>query len=540
MKLTLDQALQKGVEAHKAGKVQEADQYYTAILKAQPKHPDANHNMGVLAVAVGKVQAALPFFKTALEANPNITQYWLSYIDTLIKLDRMADAKAVFDQAKSKGAKGDGFDQIEKKLQSIRTNDKILSADEKVLKDQLKSVFSLYNSGKFQQTLEEINQLKQQHPNSATLYNICGATNRRLGRLDESIEAYKESIKINPNYSEVFYNLGNTLKEQGKLDKAIEAYKKAVAIKPDFADCYNNLGLGLEEIGEMQKAMKAFSTAIALNPNYAQAHCNLGNILRHTGAFEKAIAAYKRAISLKTDYFEAYNNLGNSLVDRGQLKEGMKAYKQALAIKPDTAEVFNNMATIFSRQGRMEKAKECYIKALEIEPNYVEVYWNISATSKDIYEAKSWLDQCLQLNPDYEKARLTLPALRYYLGERKDFNRIVRSSDREHPYIRSFDWVFGLPNLPELHFNRWALFDQMVEHSKKDRPFYEFGVWRGEAFKYLIKTFKKGYGFDTFEGIPEDWHVVQSGTYTSDGNIPQIKVESSLLVSLRIPYQGFL
>ena len=38
MELTLDQALQKGVEAHKAGKVQEADQYYTAILKAQPKH----------------------------------------------------------------------------------------------------------------------------------------------------------------------------------------------------------------------------------------------------------------------------------------------------------------------------------------------------------------------------------------------------------------------------------------------------------------------------------------------------------------------
>ena len=78
MELTLDQALQKGVEAHKAGKVQEADQYYTAILKANPKHPDANHNMGVLAVGVGKVQEALPFFKTALEANPSIAQFWLS------------------------------------------------------------------------------------------------------------------------------------------------------------------------------------------------------------------------------------------------------------------------------------------------------------------------------------------------------------------------------------------------------------------------------------------------------------------------------
>ena len=105
MELTLDQALQKGIEAHKAGKVQEADRYYTAILKANPKHPDANHNMGVLAVGVGKVEQALPFFKTALEINPNIEQFWLSYIDALIKLDRIADAKAVFDQAKSKGLK---------------------------------------------------------------------------------------------------------------------------------------------------------------------------------------------------------------------------------------------------------------------------------------------------------------------------------------------------------------------------------------------------------------------------------------------------
>ena len=97
MELTLEQALQKGVEAHKAGKVQEADQYYTAILQAQPKHPDANHNMGVLAVGVGKVDQALPFFKTALEANPSIEQFWLSYIDALIKLEQLADAKAVLD-----------------------------------------------------------------------------------------------------------------------------------------------------------------------------------------------------------------------------------------------------------------------------------------------------------------------------------------------------------------------------------------------------------------------------------------------------------
>ena len=146
MELTLDQALQKGIEAHKAGKVQEADRYYTAILKANPKHSDANHNMGVLAVGVGKVEEALPFFRTALEVNSSIAQYWLSYIDALIKLDRMADAKAVFDQAKSSGAQGDGFDQIEKKLDE--PNGVPIGQKSKVQdppQDQLQSLINLYS-----------------------------------------------------------------------------------------------------------------------------------------------------------------------------------------------------------------------------------------------------------------------------------------------------------------------------------------------------------------------------------------------------------
>ena len=108
MELTVDQALQRGIEAHQAGQAQEADRLYTAILKAHPKHSDANHNMGVLAVGVGKVQEALPFFKTALEVNPSIAQYWLSYVDALIRLGHLEDARTVLEQARDSDADGAG------------------------------------------------------------------------------------------------------------------------------------------------------------------------------------------------------------------------------------------------------------------------------------------------------------------------------------------------------------------------------------------------------------------------------------------------
>ena len=92
MKLTIEQVLQQGVTAHKKGKLQEAERFYQAILQSQPSHPDANHNLGVLAVSVNKIESALPLFKTALDANPNIEQFWLSYIDALMKKNQLEDA----------------------------------------------------------------------------------------------------------------------------------------------------------------------------------------------------------------------------------------------------------------------------------------------------------------------------------------------------------------------------------------------------------------------------------------------------------------
>ena len=53
MELTIDQALQQGVASHKEGKLQDAERLYRAILQSQPNHPDANHNLDMLAAAIG-------------------------------------------------------------------------------------------------------------------------------------------------------------------------------------------------------------------------------------------------------------------------------------------------------------------------------------------------------------------------------------------------------------------------------------------------------------------------------------------------------
>jgi len=54
MGLTLDETLQAGIAAHQAGRLQEADRRYAALLKTKPDHPYANNNMGVLRASTGR------------------------------------------------------------------------------------------------------------------------------------------------------------------------------------------------------------------------------------------------------------------------------------------------------------------------------------------------------------------------------------------------------------------------------------------------------------------------------------------------------
>ena len=134
MELTIEQALQQGVAAHKEGKLQDAERLYRAILQSQPAHPDANHNLGVLAVSVNKAEAALPLFKTALEANPKIEQFWLSYIDALIKEKQFENAKQVFEQAKIQGVAEEKLNILEAQLTpTVQVNEPKLAAQNKSL-----------------------------------------------------------------------------------------------------------------------------------------------------------------------------------------------------------------------------------------------------------------------------------------------------------------------------------------------------------------------------------------------------------------------
>jgi len=458
-KLTINQALLQGFEAHKVGRLQEAYRIYATILKVQPNHPDANHNTGVLTVAFGKIELALPFFKNALEANPNTAQFWHSYIDALIKVKRLKDAKALLDQAKSNGAKGDGFDQLEQRLiyankKQAKTNktsfgkhggqpniQDTLNLDhasrlakkrlssvpvEKTSKvqdppqNQLQLLTSLYSQGQNQEALEQTKAVLQHFPYSSILHNICGAIYVELGQLEASVKAYNKAISIMPDYADAYYNMGIALKAQGKQDESIEAYRKALAIKPDYADACNNLGNTLNEQGKFDEAITFYKRALAIKPDYAETYFNMGRALKDQGKLEEAIKANNKALAIKPDYAEAYYTMGIALKAQGKQDESIEAYRKALAIKPDYADACNNLGNTLNEQGKFDEAITFYKRALAIKPDYAETYFNMGRALKDqgkLEEAIKANNKAIAIKPYYAEAHYNNSVIYNLKGE---------------------------------------------------------------------------------------------------------------------------
>ena len=287
MELTIEQALQQGIAAHKEGNLQDAERLYRAILQSQPLHADANHNLGVLAVSVDKADAALPLFKTALEANPKIEQFWLSYIDAFIKEKQFDNASQVLEQAKKQGVAGEKLNALKTQLiLTIQVNEPKLFAQKESLtlsekrkklaenkkkkgeiqnlkgispsETDLNNLLQYYQAGRYGDAEKLAASITQEFPKHQFGWKVLGAVLKQTGRVRESLVPNQKAAALSPQDSEAHSNLGNTLKELGRLDEAEASYTQAIVLKPGFAEANFNKSIAHLLLSDFEAGWPAY------------------------------------------------------------------------------------------------------------------------------------------------------------------------------------------------------------------------------------------------------------------------------------------
>ena len=460
MNLLIEDALKMGIEAHKTGQIEQASIFYKKVLQLQPEHPDANHNLGVVACETGKTVDALPLFITALEGDASVGYYWLSYIQALIKLGMAEDAQIVLNQAKKIGAKGEEFDKCEMIISELKNsmNQNIegsikstinilnhLDLDQALRLAQKNAAECLFDEAKkicedilvkFPQNRKAKDLLQtfvSKNTNTASqLQMLCLEPPQdflekvnHLRAQGKLLEAQFEAARLFekfPSSASVYNIQGIVNSDLGRFDASINCFRNAIERAPDYADAHYNLGKVLQDRSDIDGAIKCYKQAIKYRPGYASAYYNMGITLSENGDLDGAINSYKMAVGYEPEKFEHNYTLGLALLQTEDFKNAISAINQAIKIRPNHAAPHYYLGCALKLSGDIEEAMSSYQQTVILKPEYHEAYCkmgNILAAKGDFEEANKCYSQAIELKPDYAEAHNDLAIMLRETGKQE-------------------------------------------------------------------------------------------------------------------------
>lgn len=305
--------LHMAMQAHQLGELTQAELGYRDILSSDAMHPDAHHNLGILALQTAQLVQALHHLEMALLCNSEQKQFTISYLNLLLHANETAAAQ---DWLLCSCLQASHLGDIANFSASLQTKKTAGHAPYFTLAE----FYPLGDTDKVA-------------PISTSLYQeLLG---KRINYLHQArhfaeLEALcRFALARNQDLEDAWIALGAALFEQNK--PALETCQQAVLHFPNNSAAHGNLGAAQTRAGLSSDAILSTQRAIDLNPHHAQAHYNLANCLKAEARHEEAIHHYRLALASRDDLYSAHHNLGLSLKAIGQFEEARQALRAALA-----------------------------------------------------------------------------------------------------------------------------------------------------------------------------------------------------------------
>ncbi len=395
--------------------MQDAESLYRAILRIEPNHPDANHNLGVLAVQTRQPAAALFHFKAALDANPAVWQYWLSYAGTLLDTGRAREALNIIENAMRRGLRTPMVKDLRKRAKSSVQSDGA---------NEIAQLKALFNAGHYLELEKRAWELVERRPDSGLAWKALAMGLKAQGK--DASSALEKAAGLLPGDAEAQFNHAIALRERGQLDASVASYRRALEIEPDHADAHGHLGDVLTKLGRLDAAVASYRRALEIKPHYAEVLNNLGNALKELGQLDAAVASYRRALEIKPHYAEVLSNLGNALRNQGRTAEAETCWRKALDIKPDITEAMISIAALLIDEGKFPEAEELMRRAVATEPGNAQAWAGIVRCRKMTRNDDAWLAAALRLagsNLSPRQEHFLRFAIGKYYDDVKDFEQ---------------------------------------------------------------------------------------------------------------------
>ena len=337
-----DERVQLAIQLHKRGRLKEAGENYRSLLDINAAHPDLNHNLGLIQRISGKKEHARRRFAKAVLTNPQNTQYWRSYLTSLIDSQKTGEARRALNFARSLGLKLSEVDVLIADIISLRAQEMI-------------------NGNSFDSTLRLHRKSILLRPDNMRFYARLSSAEGDQGDQIASITNLKRANVLNPANAVLHYNLGHMALATSMKPAALTHFFKAAILNPATPEIYNNLGLVAKGVVNKLNLIRIFERAIICRPDMAKLYNSLANETNEKTP--KAVAGLLKK-SLVLDPLEGVfnTNLANIFNDCRQHEVAVKYYKRALFISPSddqSKHMFNSLTGVTTN-----RAPKAYVKDL--------------------------------------------------------------------------------------------------------------------------------------------------------------------------------
>ncbi|MGV0949816.1 MAG: tetratricopeptide repeat protein [Azonexus sp.] len=352
----------------------------------------------------------------------------------------------------------------------------------------------------------------------------------QAGQFDKAAVKYLSILKTSPNNLRVLCLLGLNLQDAGDHQKAVETLLRASDVDSKQALIYFHLGISFGKLGNSERAISSYKKALELNPGYVEALCNLGNVLSCSGSINDAISNYLHAIEIAPESPQIHYNLGTLYLEQFQPEKAIPCFRKAVNLKPDYAAAHNSLGVALTEVNDLSEAVIHYRQAKKLDPQFVVALFNLHSVLIDLNDlsgAIDCLEETLRVQPGNDLHRFFLWMIQQYLGNLESADRhFIKISDKSLIKAEIDSWNYlrdSCEKMPTLVGTNSRTLKLALSNADLDGLVLEFGVYNGKSIRQIASIVGNTvHGFDSFEGIPEEWNHEPKGSYSTQNQMPEV------------------
>jgi len=319
------------------------------------------------------------------------------------------------------------------------------------------------------------------------------------------------------------------LLQQGRLDQARALCAELITTSPERPDALMLMSAILHRKGDQQAATKLLLEAADLQAGDTQAQLQVVRALRNMGAFAEA-----SHLLSPLDKSTPGVALSQAQLDwqSGKYSTALAGFAAGVERWPQNLELALAYCRALLRLGQLDLAEKTLLSARCRWPEQLAILHLLAVIQLDRSMPDLAFEQ-LQALPMSADSDGMAYRLRLALQVLHDSAQAT-DSDRGDVIEEGFNWArkqslkirwFGT-NTGLLH---WAL-QQIASDLQAPGPVVECGVYHGFSLAQLAASTKRPiHGFDSFEGLPEEWKPGEpAGSYSTQGQIPSTSAHVKL------------